>query len=121
MDLLPKLCQVAVAVSLLMVWLARSGKPTPFRGGDAKSLRDEFTGYGLPGWSVWVVGSAKVSLSLCLLAGIYFEKLVKPAALAFIFLMLAAVWRHLKNRRDPLIKAGPAYLILSACVFLLFD
>ena len=35
--------------------------------------------------------------------------------------MLAAVWMHLKMKRDSLVKALPAYLMLTACVFLVFD
>ena len=34
--------QLIVALGILNVWMLRPGKATPFRGGDAKSLRDEF-------------------------------------------------------------------------------
>ena len=40
--------QLIVAVGILNVWLLRSGRATPFRGGDARSLREEFAAYGLP-------------------------------------------------------------------------
>ena len=61
------------------------------------------------------------SLSFALLAGIYFDELVKPAALVLAVFMLAAVWMHLKIKRDSLVKALPAYMMLSACVFLVFN
>ena len=117
----PKILQVAVASTLLCVWLLRFGRPTSFRGGKAKNLKEEFSVYGLPKWSFWAVGSSKVSLSFALLAGIYFDELVKPAALVLAVFMLAAVWMHLKIKRDSLVKALPAYMMLSACVFLIFN
>ena len=118
---LPKILQGCVALALLWVWLARFGRATPYRGGRAKNMKDEFAVYGLPEWSVWVVGACKVLLSLSLLAGLVYEELVKPAALALSVFMLAAVWMHLKIRRDSLVKAVPAYLLFMACVFLVFD
>jgi hypothetical protein len=117
----PKILQAFVALILLWVWLFRFGRPTSFRGGRAKDLKEEFSAYGLPEWSFWAVGSCKVLLSLSLLAGLYFEQLVKPTALALTVFMFAAVWMHLKMRRDSLVKAAPAYLLFMACVFLVFD
>ena len=75
----------------------------------------------MPNWSFWAVGFSKVLLSLFLLAGLYFDPLVKPTALVLTLFMLAAVWMHLKMKRDSLVKALPAYLMLTACVFLVFD
>ena len=89
--------------------------------GKAKNLKEEFSVYGLPEWSFWAVGFSKVLLSLFLLAGLYFDPLVKPTALVLTLFMLAAVWMHLKMKRDSLVKALPAYLMLTACVFLVFD
>jgi uncharacterized membrane protein len=117
----PKILQAVVSITLLWVWLFRFGRPTSFRGGRAKNLQEEFSVYGLPEWSFWAVGFSKVLLSLVLLAGIYFDKLVKPTALLLAVFMLAAVWMHLKMNRDSLVKALPAYLMLTACVFLVFD
>jgi hypothetical protein len=117
----PKILQAFVALILLWVWLFRFGRPTSFRCGRAKDLKEEFSAYGLPEWSFWAVGSCKVLLSLSLLAGLYFEQLVKPTALALTVFMFAAVWMHLKMRRDSLVKAAPAYLLFMACVFLVFD
>ncbi len=117
----PKILQAVVSLTLLWVWLFRFGRPTSFRGGRAKNLQEEFSVYGLPEWSFWAVGFSKVLLSLVLLAGIYFDELVKPTALVLAVFMLAAVWMHLKMKRDSLVKALPAYLMLTACVFLVFD
>jgi len=117
----PKILQAFVSITLLWVWLFRFGRPTSFRGGRAKNLQEEFSVYGLPEWTFWAVGFCKVLLSLFLLAGLYFDPLVKPTALVLTLFMLAAVWMHLKMKRDSLIKALPAYLMLTACVFLVFD
>ena len=84
-------------------------------------MKDEFAVYRLPEWSVWAVGGCKVLLSLSLLTGLLYEELVKPTAVALSFFMLAAVWMHLKIRRDSLLKAAPAYLLFMACLFLALD
>ena len=52
--------QLTVALGILNVWLLRASKATPFRGGDAKTLRQEFAAYGLPFWFMCVVGVLKV-------------------------------------------------------------
>ena len=87
----PKILQAVVSITLLWVWLFRFGRPTSFRGGRAKNLQEEFFVYGLPEWSFWAVGFSKVLLSLVLLAGIYFDELVKPTAFVLAVFMLAAV------------------------------
>lgn len=121
LDWSAKILQAVVALILLWVWLYRSGRTTSFRGGRAENLKEEFSSYGLPEWSFWVVGSCKVMLSLFLLVGLVFEPLVKPTAMALSVFMFGAVWMHLKMKRDSLVKALPAYLMLTACVFMVFD
>ena len=48
--------QLFVAFGLLNVWLIRCNKKTTYRGSNACSLKDEFTAYGLPLWSFYVIG-----------------------------------------------------------------
>ncbi len=112
--------QVVIALGILNVWLLRFGKPTGWRGGDAKSMKQEFEVYGLPAWSVGVVGFLKVLLAVLLLAGIWLPILTKPAAIGMAILMLGAVSMHLKVK-DPLQKALPALclLVLSLLVAIL--
>ena len=117
----PKILQGLVAFALLWIWVFRFGRSSFFRAGQSRNMKDEFAVYKLPEWSVWAVGGCKVLLSLCLLAGLLYEELVKPTALALSFFMLAAVWMHLKIRRDSLLKAAPAYLLFMACLFLALD
>ncbi len=106
--------QLIVALGILNVWLLRPGKATPFRGGDAKNLPEEFAAYGLPFWFMCVVGSLKVGLALALLASIWMHQLAQPAAVALGLLMLGAFGVHIKVR-DPIQKALPSIAMLAMC------
>lgn len=107
--------QVVVALGLLNVWLLRFGRSTPYRGGNAKSMRDEFAVYGLPAWAMYAVGAIKVVAALCLLAGIWVHVLVFPAAAVVAVLMVGALAMHVKVH-DPLAKSLPAASVLALCV-----
>lgn len=108
-------CQVVAALGLLNVWLLRSTRATPYRGGDAHSMREEFAAYGLPAWFVLVIGVLKVGSALALIAGIWYPALVRPAALVILVLMLGALSMHFKVR-DPLMKYAPAAAMLALAV-----
>lgn len=107
--------QLIVALGILNVWVLRSGKATPYRGGAAKNLREEFTAYGLPFWFMCVVGVLKVLLALGLLAAIWFPSVSQPAAIGLGLLMLGAFVMHLKVR-DPITKALPSIAVLAMCI-----
>jgi len=107
--------QVVIAVAILNVWLLRHGKATSYRGGNARSLKEEFAVYGLPGWFMGVVGFLKLLLAVLLIAGIWFSPLTKPAAAGMAVLMLGAVSMHVKVK-DPLRKALPALGMLVLCL-----
>jgi len=107
--------QLAVAIGLLNVWLLRPGKATPWRGGAAKNMREEFHAYGLPEWFMWVVGFFKVTLALVLIAGLWIDQIVEPAAIGVAVLMLGAVAMHFKVG-DPLRKSLPALSLLVLCL-----
>jgi uncharacterized membrane protein YphA (DoxX/SURF4 family) len=77
--------------------------------------------YGFPGWVLPVTRVVKLSLAVCLLFGYFFPIVVKPVAIALTVIMFVAVMAHLKRFREPLIKALPAYLILSFNIFLILD
>ena len=120
MESLVRATQLVVAIALLNVWLLRTGGATQWRGGGAKSMREEFAVYGLPGWLMWVVGIIKVTLAVLLIVGLWLPSVVKPAATGIAVLMLAAVSMHVKVK-DPLKKSMPALalLVLSVVVALL--
>jgi hypothetical protein len=107
--------QTMIALTILNVWLARFARATPYRGGGAANMREEFLAYGLPGWSVLAVGAAKVALALALLAGLWFEFLTRPAALGLAGFMLVAVGMHLKVG-DPWTRSVPAAALLSLAI-----
>jgi hypothetical protein len=107
--------QTLVAVGLLNVWLVRSSRMTPYRGGNAKSIREEFAAYGLPDWTMYVVGALKVGAALVLLAAVWFPSLAAPAATLVSVLMLGALAMHAKVK-DPLMKSVPAAAVLTMCV-----
>ena len=106
--------QLVVALGILNVWMLRSGKRTPFRGGDAKNLREEFAAYGLPFWFMCVVGVLKVSLAVALIAAIWIHPVAQPAAIGLGVLMLGAFVMHLKVK-DPIKKALPSIAVLAMC------
>ena len=115
MEILRQALQVIVALGLLNVWLARSGKSTRYRGGDAQSMREEFAAYGLPVAMMYVVGGLKLIIAVALLAGIWLHVLVVPAAAVLILLMIGAFMMHLKVK-DPLVKAVPSLLMLAMAI-----
>ena len=106
--------QLIVALGILNVWMLRSGKATPYRGGAAKNLREEFAAYGLPFWFMCVIGVLKVGLALALLAAIWIHGVAQPAAIGLGLLMLGAFVMHLKVK-DPIKKALPSIAVLAMC------
>lgn len=106
--------QLTVALGILDVWLLRAGKVTPFRGGEAKTLREKFAAYGLPFWFMVAVGLLKVGLALALLAALWLHAVAPPAAIGLGLLMLGAFVVHLKVK-DPIEKALPAIAVLAMC------
>ena len=112
--------QIVVALGLLNVWLLRSRSATAYRGGQAKSLKEEFAEYGLPGWFFYFVGALKIGSAVALIVGVWVPGLVFPAAGVVAVLMLGAILMHLKVK-DPWTKSVPAFmmLVMSAALLLL--
>jgi len=118
MKIVSLIIQIIVALGLLNVWLLRFNRPTPYRGGGSRSMPEEFAAYGLPKWFMYVVGALKVSCALCLVAGIWVQILVLPAAAVIAALMLGAITMHLKVN-DPFMKSVPAGTVLALTAFVL--
>lgn len=112
--------QVIIALGIYNVWLLRFGKATEWRGGTAKDMKEEFEVYGLSPWFVGVVGFLKLILATLLIVGIWYQPVVRPAALGMAVLMLGAISMHVKVN-DPLKRSLPALtmLILSVTVALI--
>ena len=103
--------QITVALGLLNVWILRSTSATAYRGGEAQSLKEEFSAYGLPDAAFFIVGALKVGSAVALLVGFWIPELVVPAASIIAVLMMGALSMHIKVG-DPLKKSIPAFLIL---------
>lgn len=104
--------QIVIGLGLLNVWLVRARSATSYRGGQARSLREEFAAYGLPEWFFYLIGVLKIGAGLALLVGLLVPELVFPAALVVVGLMLGALAMHAKVQ-DPALKSLPALLMLA--------
>ena len=111
----------AISIGIIYAWTFGFNRPSRFRGGNARNMKEEFAFYGFPDWVLPITRVVKISLAVCLLFGYFFPVLVKPVAFVLAPIMLIAVMAHLKDFRDPLVKTLPAYFILSFTIFLIFD
>lgn len=119
MEIIVKVLQAIVGLSILNVWLLQYDKPTRWRGGDAKTILEEFRIYGLPAWFCYVIGTLKVILALMLIVAIWYPGLKGIAASGLALLLAGSVSMHFKIN-DPLIKSFPASLFLIMCVIIIF-
>ncbi len=108
--------QVIVGLGILNVWLIRSRRSTSYRGGEAETLREEFTAYGLPFWFMCLIGVLKIGLAVTLLLAIFPKASVpaRPAAIGLGLLMVGAFVMHLKIK-DPVKRSFPAIAVLTMC------
>ncbi len=116
-ETLVRVLEVIVGAGLLNVWLLRAGSATGYRGGSAKTLREEFAAYGLPVPAFYIVGILKVTAGVILVAA-QFLPLAMPARIAATVvagLMVGALVMHTKVK-DPVVKSVPAALMLAMCV-----
>lgn len=111
--------QIVIALGIVNVWLVRFRKPTAYRGGSARNMKEEFEAYGLSESSMRVIGALKLALATLLVAGIWVPSLVLPAAIGMAALMLGAVGMHVKVK-DPVVRAVPALCMLAMCVGVTF-
>ncbi len=116
MELAAKIVQAIVALGILNVWLLRFGRNTEWRSGEATNMKEEFAVYGLPAWSVWVVGFIKIAAAVLLITGVWVPVVTQPAAYVLAALMLGAVAMHVKVK-DPARKSLPALTLLVLSLF----
>ena len=109
------LLQVLVGLGLLNAWLVRARSATGYRGGAAKTLREEFQAYGLPDFAFYVVGGLKIVASLALVIGLWVDLPVRIAGGIVALLMVGALMMHVKVG-DPPMRLVPAALMLLMCV-----
>ncbi len=117
MQTITSILQVIIALGLFNVWLLRFSQSTPYRGGAAGTMPEEFLAYGLPRWSTYLVGLLKIGAGLALIIGLWHPHWVLPAALLIVGLMVGAIFMHFRIR-DPLKKNLPALVMLILSVSL---
>jgi len=110
---------LVIAMGIINVWIIRYDINTPYRGGDSKSLKEEFTIYGLPLWFMYFVGFTKISLAILLFLGIWIQNLSFFGSMGMSILMGGAILMHLKVK-DPIKKSMPAIcmLIMSSLILI---
>ena len=114
-----KVLSVIVGLTVINVWLFRSGKSTSYRGGDASNLMEEFEVYGLGDYFM-TIGIIKVSLAVLLLLSIYFNKLKLISSVGIAIMMLVAVYMQF-SVGDELIKSMPASVMLLSCLIIAYS
>ena len=112
------LLKVAIFATIINVWIFRFNKPTPYRGGDAKSMKEEFEVYGISDTFMYIIGAIKIVLAICLLLSIWFPEWSIPSALAMAIMMLGAITMHFKAN-DPGIRSFPALALLIGCILII--
>ena len=117
MENLSTILAALIGVALLNVWIIRVNCPTNYRGGAARTMKEEFQVYGLPDSLFVVVGGMKVGVALLLIGSLWLPQFVQPAALVLSILMLGAVVMHFKVS-DPFRKAMPAVLLFCLALVL---
>lgn len=111
--------QLVISIGLINVWFFRFNKATEFRGGNAKNMKEEFLAYGLPIWSMYLVGGLKVAIAVMLIISIWVEELLVYNLILLAILMIAAVFMHVKVK-DPIKKSYPALSILFMIALILY-
>ena len=113
---------ISLFVSILVtnVWLFRFNKETPYRGGNAKNMIEEFAAYGLDLNTMYLIGSLKIIASLGLIIGLLKTKISVYSSLLMAILMIGAIYFHFKIS-DPAIKYFPSALMLTCSVFIYFS
>ena len=103
--------KVIVGISILNVWLLQQNKPTRWRGGEAKTIVDEFKVYGFSKSFCYLIGFLKVSLALVLIASIQFEMLTLIGSLGLSALLVGCIIMHIIVK-DVWYKSFPAFLFI---------
>lgn len=109
--------KVIVGLSILNVWLLQPTKPTKWRGGNAKTIVEEFEVYGLSKNFCYFIGFLKVSLALLLLASIWFERLTGYVSSGLGLLLFGSIVMHIKIK-DPLYKSVPALIFFAMTIII---
>lgn len=103
------IAQIAVAISVAFVWTFRF-----------HNVITEFKTFGLSDLTRSLVGVSKIALGTLLVTGIWFPKVVLPAAILMGLFMVAAQGFHFKIK-NTFIKHLPSFILLVLCAFIAFE
>ena len=103
--------KIIVGVSIINVWLIQPNKPSRWRGGDAKTIIEEFNVYGLSKTFYNFVFVIKVGLAVLLLVSIKYDFLTLYSSLGLASLLGGSIVMHIKVK-DALFKSFPAFLFM---------
>ena len=107
--------KLVVGLTILNVWFFRATRKTPYRGGDAKSLKEEFKVYGLSDTVYQTVLVVKSLLAVLLLVSVFVPDLTNFASGGIILMMIGAAYMHFKVK-DSFQKTMPALVMLILSV-----
>jgi hypothetical protein len=119
LKIISKVLSVFVGLTVINVWLFRSDKTTPYRGGNSANLLDEFEVYGLEEYFL-IIGIVKVSLAIILLLSLYFNKLRFFASSGIALMMMVAIYMHI-SVGDDIIKSMPASILLISSLIIAYS
>jgi hypothetical protein len=100
--------QIAVAVSVVYVWVFR-----------LENVNKEFKLFGLDDLLRNSIGASKIVLSTFLIVGIWCQSFVFLPAILMAVLMVGAQYYHFKIR-DPFIKYLPSLVLLIFCTIIAY-
>ena len=94
--------KIISALGIFNVWMLRYNKMTEYRGGNAKSLKEEFETYGLKSWQMYIIGAIKIIISILFIVSCFSEYVnmldfaVFYGAAIMSLIMIGAILMHLK-------------------------
>ena len=104
--------KIIVGVSIINVWLIQPNKPSKWRGGDATTITEEFSVYGLSKTFYYIVFAVKVGLAILLLVSIKYDIFSLYSSIGLAALLGGSIAMHLKVK-DALFKSFPAFLFMG--------
>ena len=110
--------KLITSLGIFNVWLLRYNKNTEYRGGNAKSLKEEFETYGLNSWFMYIIGAIKIGVSILFIVSCFniFSKMLDVtifyASVVMSLIMIGAILMHIKVN-DPFKKSVPAIIMLT--------
>jgi hypothetical protein len=119
LEILIVIIKMGIGLSILNVWLINRDKSTPWRGGKATSMQEEFAAYGLNKTTMIIVGTLKSIFAVLLFVSIFYTSLTIIGAGGIAILMAGAIAMHFKIN-DPIKKSIPAAIFLVLSLVLLY-